>query len=193
MEDPTIKRDAISKRQHVCTDATAEFHIACTVTHLCCFSHALMKRRCARTRWWVMTWCGASAEARRSASLQVRALQLSSSPLVGANTDCVARRERIQPHVLPPCLAYTKDHLVWLLHCSRAQQIKALKASVSGIAGEMVVGPKNTLFLDEISTGLDSSTTFLIVRCMRNFVHTLQARLLTHHDRGLPHAVPCTV
>ncbi len=38
----------------------------------------------------------------------------------------------------------------------------------------MVVGPKNTLFLDEISTGLDSSTTFLIVRCMRNFVHTLQ-------------------
>ena len=40
----------------------------------------------------------------------------------------------------------------------------------------MVVGPKNTLFLDEISTGLDSSTTFLIVRCVRNFVHTLQAR-----------------
>ena len=43
-------------------------------------------------------------------------------------------------------------------------------------AGEMVVGPKNTLFLDEISTGLDSSTTFLIVRCVRNFVHTLQVR-----------------
>ena len=43
-------------------------------------------------------------------------------------------------------------------------------------AGEMVVGPKNTLFLDEISTGLDSSTTFLIVRCIRNFAHTLQAR-----------------
>ena len=40
----------------------------------------------------------------------------------------------------------------------------------------MVVGPKNTLFLDEISTGLDSSTTFLIVRCIRNFAHTLQAR-----------------
>ena len=40
----------------------------------------------------------------------------------------------------------------------------------------MVVGPKNTLFLDEISTGLDSSTTFLIVRCVRNFVHTLQVR-----------------
>lgn len=43
----------------------------------------------------------------------------------------------------------------------------------------MIVGPKNTLFLDEISTGLDSSTTFLIVRCMRNFVHTLQVRPCT--------------
>ena len=39
-----------------------------------------------------------------------------------------------------------------------------------------MVGPKNTLFLDEISTGLDSSITFLIVRCVRNFVHALQAR-----------------
>ncbi|CAK0748752.1 hypothetical protein CVIRNUC_001857 [Coccomyxa viridis] len=44
--------------------------------------------------------------------------------------------------------------------------------------GEMVVGPKNTLFLDEISTGLDSSTTFLIVRCIRNFAHTLQGTVL---------------
>jgi hypothetical protein len=60
------------------------------------------------------------------------------------------------------------------------EQNETLNASVPCIAGEMVVGPKNTLFLDEISTGLDSSTTFLIVRCVRNFVHTLQARPLTH-------------
>lgn len=39
--------------------------------------------------------------------------------------------------------------------------------------GEMVVGPRKTLFMDEISTGLDSSTTFQIVKCMRNFVHQL--------------------
>eukprot|EP00884_Botryococcus_braunii_P004769 jgi/Botrbrau1/14293/Bobra.0369s0007.1 len=37
--------------------------------------------------------------------------------------------------------------------------------------GEMVVGPKKTLFLDEISTGLDSSTTFQIVQCLANLVH----------------------
>lgn len=40
--------------------------------------------------------------------------------------------------------------------------------------GEMLVGPKNTLFLDEISTGLDSSTTYLIVKCMRNVSHMTQ-------------------
>ena len=34
--------------------------------------------------------------------------------------------------------------------------------------GEMVIGPKRTLFMDEISTGLDASTTLQIVRCMRN-------------------------
>lgn len=38
----------------------------------------------------------------------------------------------------------------------------------------MLVGPKKTLFLDEISTGLDSSTTFLIVKCIRNTTKALQ-------------------
>ncbi|CAL8470297.1 g9839 [Coccomyxa elongata] len=37
--------------------------------------------------------------------------------------------------------------------------------------GEIVVGPCKTLFMDEISTGLDSSTTYQIVRCLRNMVH----------------------
>ena len=37
--------------------------------------------------------------------------------------------------------------------------------------GEIVVGPCKTLFMDEISTGLDSSTTYQIVRCIRNMVH----------------------
>jgi ABC-type multidrug transport system ATPase subunit len=36
-----------------------------------------------------------------------------------------------------------------------------------------MVGPAKTLFMDEISTGLDSSTTYLIVRCIRNYVHLL--------------------
>ncbi|KAL0029477.1 hypothetical protein WJX77_010449 [Trebouxia sp. C0004] len=37
--------------------------------------------------------------------------------------------------------------------------------------GEMIVGPKKTLFMDEVSTGLDSSTTFQIIKCLRDFAH----------------------
>ncbi|RYQ99046.1 hypothetical protein Ahy_B07g086895 [Arachis hypogaea] len=44
--------------------------------------------------------------------------------------------------------------------------------------GEMVVGPRKTLFMDEISTGLDSSTTYQIVKCIRNFVHQMEATVL---------------
>ncbi|MQM18092.1 hypothetical protein Taro_051077, partial [Colocasia esculenta] len=44
--------------------------------------------------------------------------------------------------------------------------------------GEMVVGPTKTLFMDEISTGLDSATTYQIVKCMGNFVHQMDATLL---------------
>ncbi|KAF6161331.1 hypothetical protein GIB67_009218 [Kingdonia uniflora] len=40
--------------------------------------------------------------------------------------------------------------------------------------GEMLVGPAKVLFMDEISTGLDSSTTFQIVSSLRQFIHILQ-------------------
>ncbi|XP_058749298.1 pleiotropic drug resistance protein 1-like [Vicia villosa] len=40
--------------------------------------------------------------------------------------------------------------------------------------GEMLVGPNKALFMDEISTGLDSSTTFQIVNSMKQYVHTLK-------------------
>ncbi|CAL0309799.1 unnamed protein product [Lupinus luteus] len=41
--------------------------------------------------------------------------------------------------------------------------------------GEMLVGPAKALFLDEISTGLDSSTTFQIVNSLKQYVHILKA------------------
>ncbi|XP_010099664.2 pleiotropic drug resistance protein 1, partial [Morus notabilis] len=37
--------------------------------------------------------------------------------------------------------------------------------------GEMLVGPAGVLFMDEISTGLDSSTTYQIVNCLKQYVH----------------------
>ncbi|KAJ4958314.1 hypothetical protein NE237_025425 [Protea cynaroides] len=39
--------------------------------------------------------------------------------------------------------------------------------------GEMMVGPARALFMDEISTGLDTSTTFQIVNSIRQFIHIL--------------------
>ncbi|XP_073007568.1 ABC transporter G family member 44-like [Typha latifolia] len=39
--------------------------------------------------------------------------------------------------------------------------------------GEMIVGPARALFMDEISTGLDSSTTFQIVKSLRQTAHIL--------------------
>ncbi|PIN12257.1 Pleiotropic drug resistance proteins (PDR1-15), ABC superfamily [Handroanthus impetiginosus] len=44
--------------------------------------------------------------------------------------------------------------------------------------GEMLVGPTKTLFMDEISTGLDSSTTFQIVKCLQQIVHLTEATIL---------------
>ncbi|MFS8000103.1 putative ABC-type xenobiotic transporter [Helianthus anomalus] len=44
--------------------------------------------------------------------------------------------------------------------------------------GEMLVGPAKTLFMDEISTGLDSSTTFQIVKCLQQIVHFTESTIL---------------
>ncbi|XP_078443115.1 ABC transporter G family member 36-like isoform X2 [Wolffia australiana] len=44
--------------------------------------------------------------------------------------------------------------------------------------GEMLVGPARALFMDEISTGLDSSTTFQIVKALRQSIHILDGTAL---------------
>ncbi|XP_024196912.1 pleiotropic drug resistance protein 3 isoform X1 [Rosa chinensis] len=44
--------------------------------------------------------------------------------------------------------------------------------------GEMIVGPAKAVFMDEISNGLDSSTTFQIVSCLQHFVHITDATSL---------------
>ncbi|KAG5551933.1 hypothetical protein RHGRI_010140 [Rhododendron griersonianum] len=45
--------------------------------------------------------------------------------------------------------------------------------------GEMLVGPARALLMDEISTGLDSSTTFQIVNSIRQSIHILQGTAVT--------------
>ena len=54
-------------------------------------------------------------------------------------------------------------------HCSFLLNSLFLYAVL--LPGEIVVGPAKTLYLDEVSTGLDASTTYDIVAATRNFVH----------------------
>lgn len=44
--------------------------------------------------------------------------------------------------------------------------------------GEMLVGPAKAFFMDEISTGLDSSTTFQIIKYMRQMVHIMDVTMV---------------
>ncbi|KAL8152023.1 hypothetical protein V2J09_021831 [Rumex salicifolius] len=44
--------------------------------------------------------------------------------------------------------------------------------------GEMLVGPSKVLLMDEISTGLDSSTTFQICKYMRQMVHIMDVTMI---------------
>ncbi|GLT73870.1 hypothetical protein SLA2020_457000 [Shorea laevis] len=60
--------------------------------------------------------------------------------------------------------------------CADVMVGSALRRGISGgqrkrlTTGEMIVGPTKALFMDEISTGLDSSTTFQIVTCLQQLV-----------------------
>ena len=46
------------------------------------------------------------------------------------------------------------------------------------VSGEMLIGPARALFMDEISTGLDSSTTYDIVNFLRHSVHILEGTVV---------------
>lgn len=45
-------------------------------------------------------------------------------------------------------------------------------------AGELIVGPTKALFMDEISNGLDSSTTNQIVACLQQSAHVTDGTIL---------------
>ncbi|KAH9666391.1 ABC transporter G family member 40 [Citrus sinensis] len=64
---------------------------------------------------------------------------------------------------------------------------------IRGISGgqrkrEMLVGPAQAFFMDEISTGLDSSTTFQIVNSLRQFIHILRGTTLISLLQPAPEA-----
>ncbi|XP_058083528.1 pleiotropic drug resistance protein 3-like isoform X1 [Magnolia sinica] len=68
--------------------------------------------------------------------------------------------------------------------CAETMVGDAMRRGISGgqkkrlTTGEMIVGPTKALFMDEISTGLDSSTTFQIVTCLQQLTHITDATML---------------
>ncbi|KAL0927349.1 hypothetical protein M5K25_001513 [Dendrobium thyrsiflorum] len=68
--------------------------------------------------------------------------------------------------------------------CSETKVGDKMRRGISGgqkrrlTTGEMMVGPTRALFMDEISNGLDSSTTFQIISCIQQLVHIMEATSL---------------
>ncbi|GLT67735.1 hypothetical protein SLA2020_400210 [Shorea laevis] len=68
--------------------------------------------------------------------------------------------------------------------CADALVGNAMLGGISGgqrkrlTTGEMLVGPAKVLLMDEISTGLDSSTTFQVVNAIKRYVHILDGTAL---------------
>lgn len=54
--------------------------------------------------------------------------------------------------------------------------------------GELIVGPMKVLLMDEISTGLDSSTTFSIIRSLRRYTHAMSATVMISLLQPAPEA-----
>ncbi|XP_024922481.2 pleiotropic drug resistance protein 3 [Ziziphus jujuba] len=123
---------------------------------------------------------------------------------VGSRTDImmeVSRKEKEQGIIPDPDIdTYMKaisvegqsrnlqtDYILKILGldiCGDIMVGDALRRGISGgqkkrlTTGEMIVGPMKALFMDEISNGLDSSTTFQIVTCLQQLVHITDATVL---------------
>ncbi|XP_058094885.1 pleiotropic drug resistance protein 3-like isoform X1 [Magnolia sinica] len=68
--------------------------------------------------------------------------------------------------------------------CSDVIVGDAMRRGISGgekkrvTLGEMIAGPSRTFFMDEISNGLDSSSTFQIIACLQQMAHIMETTIL---------------
>ncbi|KAI8531791.1 hypothetical protein RHMOL_Rhmol11G0163000 [Rhododendron molle] len=68
--------------------------------------------------------------------------------------------------------------------CAETLVGDAMRRGVSGgqkkrlTTGEIIIGPTRALFMDEITNGLDSSTTYQIVACLQHLAHITDATIL---------------
>ncbi|KAF9591169.1 hypothetical protein IFM89_002124 [Coptis chinensis] len=63
----------------------------------------------------------------------------------------------------------------------------AMRRGISG--GEMITGPTKVLLMDEISTGLDSTTIFQIVSCLQQLVHITECTMLVSLLQPAPETI----
>nr|XP_019709656.2 pleiotropic drug resistance protein 3-like [Elaeis guineensis] len=95
----------------------------------------------------------------------------------------VSRREK-QAGIVPEPDIDTYMKIMGLDICADMIVGDAMRRGISGgqkkrlTTGEMIVGPKKALFMDEISTGLDSSTTFRIVTCLQHLAHLTESTVV---------------
>ncbi|MBA0666330.1 hypothetical protein Goklo_002752, partial [Gossypium klotzschianum] len=96
----------------------------------------------------------------------------------------VSRREKEAGIVPDPDIDAYMKQILGLDICAGTIVGDALQRGISGgqkkrvTTGEIIVGPIKTLFMDEITNGLDSSTAFQIVSCLQQLVHITDATLL---------------
>ncbi|XP_048433501.1 pleiotropic drug resistance protein 3-like isoform X2 [Pyrus x bretschneideri] len=95
----------------------------------------------------------------------------------------VSRREK-QSGIVPEPDIDTYMKILGLDICADTIVGDAMQRGISGgqkkrlTTGEMMIGPARAFFMDEISTGLDSSTTFKIVTCLQQFTHVTESTIL---------------
>ncbi|VAI30400.1 unnamed protein product [Triticum turgidum subsp. durum] len=94
----------------------------------------------------------------------------------------VIRRE--EAGIIPDPNIDTYMKIMGLDICADVLVGDAMRRGISGgekkrlTTGEVIVGPSKALFMDEISTGLDSSTTFQIVSCLQQLAHISESTIL---------------
>ncbi|XP_072976814.1 pleiotropic drug resistance protein 3-like isoform X2 [Typha angustifolia] len=95
----------------------------------------------------------------------------------------VSRREK-EKGIIPDPDIDTYMKIMGLDICADTIVGDVMRRGISGgekkrlTTGEMIVGPTKALFMDEISTGLDSSTTFQIVSCLQQLAHITESTVV---------------
>jgi ABC-type cobalamin/Fe3+-siderophores transport system ATPase subunit len=84
----------------------------------------------------------------------------------------------------PSCNVALTLQMLQLVNCADTIVGDGMTRGISGgerkrvTTGEIVVGPSKVLFMDEISTGLDSASTFTIVQSLANLAHATDSTIV---------------